>query len=306
LKIAGSYTDPRIRVLDNGQNLGLIATLNKGIELARGMYIARMDCDDVSLPPRLEKQVAFMEHNPDVAVCGTWFKKIGSSGEIIRHPATDNDIRWSLIIDCAFAHPSIILRRSVLMDHNLRYDTGYLHAEDYELWTRVADHGKLANLPEVLLYYRVHGEQIGNKFNTGQLATADKVRKTQLEKMGLIFTDEEFELHDQVVAGVPRCNGCLPALPAIDYLLRAEQWLLKLLHAHDGSQNQQSGFFENKLAERWFLICSMSSGAGRTVWNVFRASELSSLVTLSGFQKIKFWIRCMIRWHVKQLGSSHE
>ena len=72
--IIQSFRDPRIRLVHNDTNIGLIATLNKGLKLAHGKYVARMDQDDISLPRRLEKQTYFMDNNPDVGVCGTWIK----------------------------------------------------------------------------------------------------------------------------------------------------------------------------------------------------------------------------------------
>jgi glycosyltransferase involved in cell wall biosynthesis len=297
-EIIKSYADPRIKVLENGENLGLVTTLNKGIELARGEFIARMDCDDVSLPERLEKQVRFMDSRLDVGVCGTWLRKIGSAHDVVSYPVEDKDIRWFLTINSMFAHPSVMLRHDLLTNHNLRYDANFPHAEDYELWTRIAKYCRLANLPEVLLLYRIHGEQIGAKYNIEQVATGGRVRMAQLCNLGISFGSKEFNLHEEIFAGVQKGIGKRGYAARISFLKDSETWLMKLLDANKHGALLNSASFDNILAERWFVICSQSSGLGLSAWNLFRNSALSKLVTLPALNKFKFWIRCMIKWKV--------
>lgn len=159
--IVASYDDPRIRYFRNDANIGISHSRNKLIDLARGEYLAVMDHDDVSLPPRLEKQVAYLDGHPDVGVVGTqsaFFTK-----PIRPRPVDDADIRVALIRSCAITHPSSMIRKSVLLDHGIRYEDGFSPAEDYALWCRLIPHTRFHNLDEVLFKYREHE---GNTFKT--------------------------------------------------------------------------------------------------------------------------------------------
>lgn len=147
-----SYSDRRIVYVRNQENLGLIETLNKGISLAKGKYIARMDADDIALPERLAKQINFLEENTQYGVVGS-FAQIIDSKNIYKVPVTDKEIKAFLYIDSPFIHPSVVIRKD-LLTNNL-YDHQYHRIEDYELWVRLSSQTKFYNIPEILLNYRV-------------------------------------------------------------------------------------------------------------------------------------------------------
>ena len=163
-KIALSYADDRIRYYKNEENKGLIYTRNRMIELAKGEYLAFLDSDDLSLPLRLSKQVAFLDNNPAYALCGTWSKMIdGENREIkkINISVSDDEIKCSLLFANAFVQSSIMIRRQVLAANP--YDKNYPLAEDYELWSRLSHSYKLKNIPEHLTLYRWHGNNISKE-----------------------------------------------------------------------------------------------------------------------------------------------
>ena len=159
--ILQSYHDSRIRVIQ-GRKRGLADALNLGISVAQGEYIARMDADDIMLPTRLAKQVEFLDTNPCVAVCGSWQQYFGMSTFIHKPPASASQCRANLLFACDLCHSTVTLRREFFQAHGLNYD-GRFAAEDFELWTRVLDYGEIANLPEVLGYYRDTGHSITDK-----------------------------------------------------------------------------------------------------------------------------------------------
>ena len=171
-----SLTDPRDRIIHNATNLGLTASLNLGIEAARGRYIARMDADDISEPDRLRRQVEFLDAHPDVGILGTSRRLIDEEGkEIAIARATEGDraIRWKCLLGNPFAHPTIMLRKSVLDAHGLRYRDSF-RSEDYELWTRLLQHTRGENLTEPLLRYRLR--EGGNRPSKAQqLANHDRL-----------------------------------------------------------------------------------------------------------------------------------
>lgn len=154
--IIDSYGDPRIRVVANDRNLGLSASLNRGIRLARGRYIARIDADDVSEPDRLEQQFAFMERHPEIALLGSWYTIIDEHGATVGRrwvPCDQHEIRWMLRFCSAFAHSAVMIRRSVLDDVGL-YDESLTYALDWDLWVRIAARARVHNLDRFLVRWR--------------------------------------------------------------------------------------------------------------------------------------------------------
>lgn len=169
LDIVNSYRDNRIRLLHNQRNIGLAASLNLGIDRARGEYIARMDCDDISLPKRLERQVKYLDSNPDICVCGTWAEVIDDQGAKVRDRPmpTGRALQLRLWLTSPVIHASAMIRRHQL--GNTRYDPSLACAQDFDLWFKLRKKCKLDNIPEVLLKYRVHHDNISQQRKVEQL-----------------------------------------------------------------------------------------------------------------------------------------
>ena len=155
--IIEAYDDPRIRYLYQ-ENRGLAATLNRAIELSRGEFIARQDQDDVSLPERLEKQVAFLRAHPECGMVGSWaeiWEGKTRTQRMHRHPAESAALKFELLFDNPFVHSSMLIRKEVFDRVGLyATDKSRQPPEDYELWSRVARSFQVANIPEPLLIYR--------------------------------------------------------------------------------------------------------------------------------------------------------
>lgn len=157
--IIKEYNDNRIRFIDNKQNRGLIAVLNQGLHLAKGTYIARMDADDIALPERLAKQIAFLDKEQEIGILGTQIEHFGDTKKKISHFPLKVGI-LDLLRNCCISHPTVMLRKSIFQQYQLYYSEEYGSSEDYELWSRAIHIMKIANLPEVLLKYRWHGTNI--------------------------------------------------------------------------------------------------------------------------------------------------
>lgn len=169
-EILNSYTDSRVRLICNESNIGLTDSLNRGLEAASGNYIARMDQDDISLPERLAKQVAFMDSHPEVGACGTWARDIDQTGKII----ADRPRLTGERLDCYYWIPSPVIHPSTMMRSDLagrlRYDNTVGHVEDFDLWLRIVKAGyKLHNLAEYLFLYRVHQKSMSYSILEKQL-----------------------------------------------------------------------------------------------------------------------------------------
>lgn len=185
LSIIKSYEDSRINLVEKEQNTGLTNSLIQGVLIAKGKYIARMDGDDISLPERFEKQLCFLENNPEIILCGSGVEIIGQN-LISKYPSSHDSIKIQLCFNASFYHPTIMARHQILLENN--YNENFEPAEDYELWTRLVTVGKVANLDEVLLYYRIHEsqtssvrkkEQENGIFNC-QMVMLDKLKITDL------------------------------------------------------------------------------------------------------------------------------
>lgn len=182
-----SFTDPRIRLYINESNIGYTRSLNRGLSLARGRYIARMDADDISQKTRFEKQVQFLESNPDYGIIGCSYQIINAQGRIVGTrimPESDLEIRWKNLLCSPFCHPAVMIRKSILDQHQLTFDVEKEPAEDYHLWNRIISHSQGFNLAETLLHYRIHGK------NESTLRAAEQQR--QIESISFSHIQQAF------------------------------------------------------------------------------------------------------------------
>ena len=161
-EIVKSFDDKRIRYVKNEQNLGITPSRNKLIDMAKGEYLAVFDHDDVSLPERFAKQVAYLDEHQDVGVVSCKVKTM-IRGKTSKNPTNDADIRLALMRVCALNHPASMIRKSVLTDNNIRYEEEFSPSEDYALWCRLIPFTKFHNINEVLFHYRDHTENTSHK-----------------------------------------------------------------------------------------------------------------------------------------------
>ena len=157
-------------------NRGLVASLNEGIELARGKWVARMDADDIALPHRLERQLEWLEET-GADISGSWIKRFGTSDKrVLKLRQTDEAIKTEMLFCSPFAHPTVMMRTALVKQ--LRYDSTWEKAEDYDLWERAIESGwKMTNIPEVLLLYRVHAKQISTQMANQQQKLGQEIRR---------------------------------------------------------------------------------------------------------------------------------
>jgi glycosyltransferase involved in cell wall biosynthesis len=161
-EIVRSFTDSRIVYLENDQNEGLVRALNSGLSIASGVFIARMDADDISYPGRFEKQVSYLHAHPEIGVLGSAMQEINSEGRAIsscRFPANHDLIAWSLCFRNPIVHPSVMMRREILTN-NGGYPTELIIPEDYYLWHLLISKTEFANLLEILIKYRQHENSV--------------------------------------------------------------------------------------------------------------------------------------------------
>jgi len=178
-------------------NQGVASALNHGISLASGKYLARLDADDIAFPERIEKQVAILDKNEEIGVCGTGSEVVDECEKFIFNqtmPITDIEIRWKSLFNSPFLHPSVIIRKQLIDDYRLRYPTDCPHAEDYALWIELLKRTKGFNLSEPLINYRVHKGSISSQQNEEQAYSRLLISKRNIEaSLGITISDLDVE-----------------------------------------------------------------------------------------------------------------
>lgn len=181
-KIINSYKDPRIFYFKNKNNLGLEASTNKLVSRSRGEYIAIFDHDDISLPDRLMKEVTFLDEHPEVGAVSAQFRVFGTEDWVSDNPTTSIDIKNRLQSVSCVSHTTLMFRKSIVVDNNIIYEKEFFPAASYRLITRLALVTNISNLPDILLEYRMDG-------NNTSITNAD-MRATSRAKIQKEYREE--------------------------------------------------------------------------------------------------------------------
>lgn len=200
--IIEGYEDPRIKLIKNDRNLGISHTRNKGLAIAQGKYIAVFDSDDIAPKYRLEKQVSFLEKNPEFGLIGGAVQPINEEGEETGsawdYPADPEEVPVRLLFGNYFAQPAVMIRAKVLSDTE-PYNPKFVTAGDYDLWVRLSRVTKVWNLPELMLYYRMHGSGITRKTKRDiSLGSIKKIIASHLDYLEIDYTEEDLSIYLEI------------------------------------------------------------------------------------------------------------
>ena len=245
-----SYTDQRIQYERNEKNMGLIFSLNKGLALVKTKYIARMDADDVSLPDRLQRQVDYMELNSNIGVLGSWFQTFNEDkvGGISRYTERHQDIIFNHLYQQHICHPSCMIRFSVLEAESPWYDVKYVHAEDYDLFTRLSHKTVFANIPEVLLKIRKHKDEVSVIYEDIQKKNSLKIKKREFLTIGFESISEK-QIQNFELLNYQNYN-CITETPGT-----MKKFLENMIMFNCKSKYFSENFLYEKLSTLWFNYC---------------------------------------------------
>lgn len=288
--ILHSFNDSRIKVIKNESNLGLTKSLNKGLQLATGKYIARMDADDICDLRRFERQVKFLEDNSHIDLCGTWKSLINDPGEISQYPVSHDEIRLALLSHNPFAHPSVMWRKDAFDKLGFKYNEEYITSQDYELWSRVVYKIKGANIPENLLFYREHELQVTNSKQKHQSGNATKIKLKQLDFLCLTPTSSEELAHLCVF------DGLFKKYSEAEYIKSADSWMFKIFEA-----NKKYKIYNEQLFLRSWRSVFFGTGLfsyDLKIWKVLRNSWCLKLCHVPVHQQAKQFVKCLVKWKV--------
>lgn len=280
--IINEFKDSRIRILHNEGNKGLVYSRNMSVSVAKGEFIAVMDCDDISQKKRLEKQLNFLEENPEFAVVGSLVQSINKEGKPIGEAwslyASPEKIKAIMLFRNFIANPASMIRKEILRQNS--YENLYPPAEDYALWVRIIENYKVWNIPEILLYYRVHDLNISSLRIAQRFEAEKKLIRRQLEQLLPVFSEEELILHHSIsVEGVKFSRNQINQL---------KLWLSKLEQANSKINKYNPQYFKEVLAEEFYIACKgHSSHLG--FWIIYKFYTSLYLKYINVKFKKHFW-----------------
>lgn len=289
LNIINGFNDSRIRILNNDGNKGLTYSRNRGVKEAKGEYIAIIDCDDINEKSRLEKQLNFLEKNPEFAVIGSMVQSIDHNGNFIGKPwdlsAPHEKIPCILLFRNYIANPAAMFRKNVFK--SLDYRSEYPPAEDYDLWVRISENYKLWNIQKILLYYRVHDANISSLKLKKRHRAERNILQYQLRLLPIVFSEEELSIHHSLsIHGKPFSKTAIQ---------KVAQWLTRLDETNAISHHYHTQYFKEVLAEEWYNACKQH-GIQNGFWIIitFYSSKRLKYLRIGISRHIKFIIKAII------------
>lgn len=281
-----SYPDARIRLVENTKNSGIVYTRNKGLSAATGEYVATLDCDDIALPDRLEKQVNFLEQNPDHALCGSFFQIMDADGRLsakMEMPTCNRDIVTYLTVGNCYCNSTIMVRGKLAKE--LKYTEGYDIVEDYELWYRISRRTKIAILPFLGTYYRVHGNNISVSKMNDMFSRVKRIYARVLTDSSVRFSERELELHANWL------NGNFSFFNSRESMLELAAWSGKFYTGICGNVMYNPELLYELISEKWLYILFKTKHFGllfrNGLFSINRRQYLKCL-SLKMFKKFRY------------------
>ena len=250
--------DPRLRLISNATNRGLPRARNRGIDAARGVYLAFLDSDDRAAPTRLAEQVAFLDRHPDHAAVGAWVDWMDAGGRALgrvkRRPLSAPDIAALRLFKQGIENTASMARTAVLREH--RHDEHFETCEDFDLWERIAARHPVANLRRVLVRRRAHEQQISRTRKAEEQHYRRAIYARQLDALGRHYTEHDLERH-HTLRYMRKC-GFGPDTAFVDW---AEAWLLGIQAANRVAGCYPEPALSHVLSAFWLKVCVRAAPA---------------------------------------------
>lgn len=288
LSIINSYSDKRIKLINNDGNKGLIYSLNSGIETSSGKYIARMDQDDICLPERLKKQFEYLELHPNIGVIGCDYLSFSEKhASYIKSVYKSDEIKAFLLFTATMCHPTLMLRKQILLDNKLYYSKSANHVEDYDLWCRLILCTAFYNLNEVLFKYRDHPNQVSHYYRDIQIQNSQVIQQNYLKNLGFSFSEPELQIHFLISSN--------SRIKFRNNLIDIENWLMSLIDQNTIKNIISDNEFKTVIAKFW-LDCCGNTSLGLWSYVYFQKSKLRLVTNDGKLFNIKLLVKCLVRW----------
>ena len=287
--LAAAYGDPRLRLVKNEGNQGLPFSRNRGVELARGEYIAFLDSDDVALPSRLTQQLEYLRANPAVAGVGANAQPINADGTVRGAdwacPGDAAACKAHLLFGAYINTSTFTVRRQVLLD--CRFDPERALCEDYDLYIRLTEHHQLLNLPLRLIQCRVHAASVTHTRLAALREAQLAINCRQLKQLGIAPSAEQLQLHRHIER-----LGSAPTPALLDSIAA---WLDLILAANDMLGIYDRAALRAAAGERWHALCEDALRTkARWAWRKYYSQSLSSFHSLSVRGHLKLMARLLV------------
>lgn len=276
--------DPRIRVYHQ-KNSGVATAMNLGCQLAQGKYIARMDADDISLPQRLARQIAYLDQHPEISICGTWMHTFWQSKqELVRYPEDPDIALCTLPFQMPFVGGSLMFDRRLYAERGVHYNPHVGATDDYLFIVECSKYCRVSSVPEVLYRYRSHSMQVTKVQKQQQQWFARQIRLQQLEELGLQPSDDEISLHESICTWQVEGDK--------ERVKKIEDWLVKLKSTNLRNGKYPKTAFARVLADYWFAACTRNARLGLWTYKTFLGSPLATDASMRASHKLKFLVKC--------------
>ena len=280
-----TFTDPRLRLIRNSQNLGRAGTDNAALLHVRGKFIAKMDGDDICHPERLAKQVAFLDVYPEINIVGSFMQNFGASTYLNRYPAQPNDTQVLTLFTLPTGNPSAMMRTDLFTELGMNYDANLRQTEDYDFCARYIRQLRIATIQEPLIKYRVPQHMSKKDVLSERANVSDVVREQLLRAWGIPFTTRELQAHNAIaMLERPDINIALEEVNA---------WLQKMLRYNNQQPLFEPMALQRGLAKRWFEVCYTYSQPRMNGWFQYRRNTLSCYWHPTIQQQIAFAMRAL-------------
>ncbi len=255
-EIIQSYPDSRIVYLENESNLGVAKSLNRGLALAKGDYIARMDADDISLPKRLEKQVAYMEKHPEIDVLATQVQNFGEKNSHVPTGLSHHTLKVTLLFNTCLCHPTVMFRNSAFTEGELYYNEQFSKLEDYALWAKLCQSHQFGCCNEILFQYRIHKNQVTQNYDDAFMSQFSELKKELLKPLHITDDNPGFQAFVKMCIGQKTAPDQSEQLRSFCLLIHRQNKLYHVYHQKTLDQSLRgviaSTFADNKAKRAFF------------------------------------------------------
>lgn len=292
--IIKSFKDDRIRFIDLPGNKGIAYCRNLGLSEAEGEFLAWTDCDDVNISTRFDKQISYLQNNPDFGGCGTWLSRFKDDKTFyVTKAFEDNEkIKASLLFKPAsIPNATVMLRLADVKKYNLWYNEKLQISEDYDYIFRCSRQFKFSNLQELLYKYRDSETSIIKKFEDKELETFNTLKsiyKMALATLGINPTEKELLTHYQICSRKIFSN--------FTEFEKCYNWLENLKLANDSNKIYDSKVFKEVESEQFFFLSKKASKFGmRTLFFFINKSKKNSW-SIKAQNYFKLAVRCALKY----------
>jgi glycosyltransferase involved in cell wall biosynthesis len=291
-RIVHGITDPRIRYLKNENNKGIAYTRNRGLKVAKGTFLAWMDCDDLISPNRFEIQLKFMEQNPSVGICGTWLSRFDeSSSQISKSPIDHDYIKALLLFKPAIWNATAMYRLEWIKKAGLEFDKRLTVAEDFDFYWKACRQFQVANIPNALYQYRDSESSIMKSFEGKEeqsFAIHKIIYERSFDELGIKVKEKHLRIHRNI--------GSTYLFDSPSKFRDAFEWLIFLLEKNHKANVYEKEAFAKTLGRIFYFIGKKSSQSGLAVF-FFYLKKRNNFIPVGFASTMKLFIRCLIKYN---------